>query len=564
VLAGGLVGAALAVAVAEILARRRRYAEELVVKRTHELREREATLAALFTASPDALQIVDADGIIRMASPTMGEQLRGDPSDYVDRAVSEFVHPDDLDRVNEAFRRVLEGEMVRANVEYRARTANGEWTFLDSQLALLPADGVHAAAVVAGTRDVTERTRLLHDLELARVSAEEANRSKNEFLSRMSHELRTPLNAVLGFAQLLDMEATSASEREASAHIIKAGQHLLALIDEVLDIARIETGHMLLSVEPVNVAEVITEVLALTRSIAAERGIQIPTTAAAGCGCFVRADRQRLKQVLLNLVVNAIKYNRDGGAVAIGCDQSAAGMIQLSVTDTGAGIDAADLERLFTPFERLGAEQSSVEGTGLGLALSKRLVDVMGGSIGVRSQPGRGSSFWIELEITASPVVEPAFETTAATTPEGQRRTVLYIEDNLSNVQLVERILQRRPHVELLVAMQGQLGLELARQHHPDLVLVDLNLPDLDGETVLRRLRAEPEMRNVPVVVLSADATPGQVARLRSAGADDYVTKPLDVARFLRLVDGIGIDVVHRNGDDEAVPVNEELGSAPA
>ncbi len=278
----------------------------------------------------------------------------------------------------------------------------------------------------------------------------------------------------------------------------------------------------------------------------------------------MRADRQRLKQVLLNLIVNAIKYNRDGGAVAIGCDQSAAGKLQLSVTDTGAGIDAADLERLFTPFERLGAEQSTVEGTGLGLALSKRLVDVMGGTIGVRSQPGHGSSFWIELDMTASPDVESDLDEVAADAPEGQRRTVLYIEDNLSNVQLVERILQRRPHVELLVAMQGQLGLELARQHHPDLVLVDLNLPDLDGETVLRRLRAEPQMREVPVAVLSADATPGQIARLRAAGADDYVTKPLDVARFLRLVDGIGIDVVHRNGDTEPIPLDERLGSAPA
>ncbi len=276
VLAGGLVGVALAVTVAETLARRRRYAEDLVVKRTRELRGREATLAALFAASPDALQIVDADGTIRMASPTMAEQLRGEPSDYTGRAMSEIIHPDDLERVSDAFRRVLDGEVVRANVEYRARTANDEWTILDSQLARLPADEAHPAAVVAGTRDVTERTQLLRDLEQARVSAEDANRSKNEFLSRMSHELRTPLNAVLGFAQLLDLEATSESEREASAHIIKAGHHLLALIDEVLDIARIETGHMLLSVEPVNVSEVITEVLALTRSIAAERGIQNP------------------------------------------------------------------------------------------------------------------------------------------------------------------------------------------------------------------------------------------------------------------------------------------------
>jgi CheY-like chemotaxis protein len=303
-------------------------------------------------------------------------------------------------------------------------------------------------------------------------------------------------------------------------------------------------------------------VLALTRSIAAERGILIPTDAAPGCSCFVRADRQRLKQVLLNLVVNAIKYNRDGGAVVLGCDQSADGKIQLTVTDTGAGIDPADLQRLFTPFERLGAEQTAVEGTGLGLALSKRLVDAMGGTIGVRSQPGHGSSFWIELDLTASPVIDTsAVEMDDETAHNGHSRTVLYIEDNLSNVQLVERILQKRPHVELLVAMQGQIGLELARQHHPDLVLVDLNLPDLDGETVLRRLRAEPSMRDVPVVVLSADATLGQIARLRAAGADDYVTKPIDVARFLRVVDSVDHAQAGADGD---LSVEESLGSAPA
>jgi PAS domain S-box-containing protein len=564
VLAGGLVGVALAVAVAETLARRRRYAEDLVVKRTRELGQREATLAALFSALPDALQIIDADGTIRMASSNMAGQLHGQPDDYVGRPVSELIHPDDLPRVTEAFQRVLEGETEHANVEYRARTASGDWMILDSQLARLPADDVHPAAIVAGTRDVTERTRLLEDLQLARVSAEEANRSKNEFLSRMSHELRTPLNAVLGFAQLLDMEATTDAERESAAHIIKAGHHLLALIDEVLDIARIETGHLPLSVEPVNMSEVISEVLALTRSIAAERHIQLPTEAAQGCGCFVRADRQRLKQVLLNLVVNAIKYNRDGGAVVLGCDQSANSRIQVTVTDTGAGIDAASLERLFTPFERLGAEQSAVEGTGLGLALSKRLVDAMGGAIGVRSQPGHGSSFWIELDVTPSPVVEtPAVVVAPVPEPDGNRRTVLYIEDNLSNVQLVERIVERRPNVELLVAMQGQLGLELARQHQPDLVLVDLNLPDLDGETVLRRLRAEPRMRDIPVVVLSADATPGQIARLRAAGAADYLTKPFDVPRFLRLVDGLGIDAAQQDGAADETVV-ESLGSAPA
>jgi len=560
VLAGGLVGVALAVAVAETLARRRRYAEDLVDKRTRELGQREATLAALFSASPDALQIINADGTIRLASRTVAEQLGGVPADYVGRHVRDLIHPEDLTRVNDAFRRVLESDSEGAivSVEYRARGGDTDWRILDSQLSRLPADDVYPAAIVAGSRDVTERTRLLEELKVARISAEEANRSKNEFLSRMSHELRTPLNAVLGFAQLLDMEATTDGEREAAAHIIKAGHHLLALIDEVLDIARIETGHMALSVEPVSVADVIGEVLVLTRAIARERGIHLPADGGQAACCFVRADRQRLKQVMLNLIVNAIKYNRDGGAVVLACNPNEDGTkLKVTVTDTGAGIDNADLERLFTPFERLGAEQSTVEGTGLGLALSKRLVEAMGGGIGVHSQPGHGSTFWIELDITSSPVAaEPVAEPTPTPVPDGELRTVLYIEDNLSNVQLVERIIERRPQVQLLVAMQGQLGLELARQHQPDLVLVDLNLPDIDGETVLRRLRAEPRTRDTSVVVLSADATPGQISRLLAAGADDYLTKPFDVARFLRIVEGNGGD----GTETGAVMTAEPLG----
>jgi PAS domain S-box-containing protein len=554
VLAGGLVAAALAVAVAETLVRRRRYAEDLVEERTAELREREATLAALFRASPDALHIIESDGTIRLASPTMAAQLGGRPEDFVGRSVGEFIHPDDLPRVTDATARLLAGESDRINVEYRARRADRHWMILDSQLALLPGDHARPPAIVAGTRDVTERTRLLQDLQLARTGAEEANRSKNEFLSRMSHELRTPLNAILGFAQLLDLETTSTSEHDTASQIIKAGHHLLDLINEVLDISRIETGHLALSVEPVRVYDVVGEVLALTGSMAAERGIHLPTDPTLNCASHVRADRQRLKQVLLNLVANAIKYNRDGGAVMIGCEIGQEGRFRMKVTDTGSGIEPDKLDRLFTPFERLGAEQSMVEGTGLGLALSKRLIEAMGGTIGVESRPGHGSTFWVELEVTASPVVAApvVVHPTAVPAASVDQRHVLYVEDNLSNVQLVECILEHRPEVELLVAMQGQLGLELARQHQPDLILIDLNLPDLDGETVLRRLRAEPRTQDIPVVIISADATPGQIARLRASGAADYLTKPFDVARFLRVIDG--------EYEDRA-PTNAEISS---
>ena len=390
---------------------------------------------------------------------------------------------------------------------------------------LLAAVGGQAGSLVA-------RARAAHDREEAKQDAERANHAKSEFLSRMSHELRTPLNAVLGFAQLLDLDKLDDRQRDGVNHILKAGHHLVHLVDEVLDIARIEAGEMRLSLEPVAAVDITDESIALVRPLAERRGITIETDFGDGEQPWVLADRQRLKQVLLNLLSNAIKYNRENGLVRVTLEPRPDERLAIRVADTGPGIPPEHKQQLFEPFERLGAEETSVEGTGLGLALSKRLVEAMGGAIDAESDPDHGTTMSVELPRTP-PNGPPRPRAEVRPIPPLRGRTVLYIEDNLANVRLVERLLERFTDVRLLPAMQGNLGLELAREHKPDLVLLDLNLPDLTGREVLLRLRAEPALRATPIIVVSADATEREQKRLLAAGADAYFTKPLDVAQFL-------------------------------
>ena len=397
-------------------------------------------------------------------------------------------------------------------------------------------------ALRAQERADVERRAAEEESRQARQVAEQANRAKSEFLSRMSHELRTPLNAVLGFGQLLQMDELTPAQRESADHIVKAGRHLLALIDDVLDISRIEAGTIPISSEPVPVEETLSEVVAFVEPTAAERRIGIERQPSSGAEPHVWADRQRLKQVLLNLVSNAVKYNNDGGTVTIGWQRVAGDRLRIHVDDTGPGLAPDQLGRLFTPFERLGAEHTGVEGTGIGLALSKRLVEQMGGEIGVESEDGKGSRFWVDLDVVEGPIER--FERTSAEVeapPRGTPRqvSILYLEDNLSNLRLVERILARRPEIRLESAMQGRRGLELATRMRPDLILLDLHLPDIPGAAVLRELRAVPETRSIPVVVLTADATESQVDRLLAAGASGYLKKPIDVQGFLAVLDKV-------------------------
>lgn len=384
-----------------------------------------------------------------------------------------------------------------------------------------------------------------HDqLAIAKQEAERASNAKSDFLSRMSHELRTPMNAILGFSQILEMDdehPLNEIQLDQVHEISKAGHHLLELINEVLDLAKVESGRIELSVEPVPYSEVLDECLSLAKPLAARRQISIYHNASQASKFCVRADRIRIKQVILNLLSNAIKYNKDLGTITLELMLVDAEWVRLRITDTGAGIPPGQMQDLFQPFNRLGAEQSETEGTGIGLALSKRLIEMQKGTIGVESIPGNGSCFWIDLptcELASSMTHEELMPAVANHTHSHTRdRKILYIEDNPSNLKMVEHLLSRRPQITLLSALNPTLGLELAAAHQPDLILLDIQLPDFNGYEVLKRLQADERTNRLPVVAISANAMPRDIAKGRAAGFMDYLTKPLDAQRFMQLID---------------------------
>lgn len=379
-----------------------------------------------------------------------------------------------------------------------------------------------------------------NDLRLAKLEADAANSAKSQFLSRMSHELRTPLNAILGFAAVARSEANGEVARDLD-QIHLAGRHLLDLINEVLDISRIEAGELSLSVEPVAVAEVVDEAVALLSGAAASRSIRLTTDDGCNGSTYAFVDRQRFKQVLVNLLSNGVKYNHDGGEVRISCVRMDS-MLRVIVADTGPGLPSGSVEEVFRPFARLGAEMTDIEGTGLGLALSRSLMRSMGGDVEVGSTSSTGTEFWIEMRAAEQPAVlsenERVFDRPVhaiGTSPI--RGSVLQVEDNPSNIRLVNRIMQRRPHVHLVTTQFGSQAVELAKELRPDVILLDVNLPDISGREVLARLRSEPETRDMRIVMLSADATDGQIANLLESGATEYLTKPIDVGALLATID---------------------------
>jgi PAS domain S-box-containing protein len=405
-------------------------------------------------------------------------------------------------------------------------------------------DDVHFLQSIANVLTTAiQRQRAEDSVRQAREQAEAANRTKSEFLSRMSHELRTPLNAILGFTQLLELDEPSESQAESIAHITRAGKHLLSLINEVLDIARIESGRLALESEPVAIASFLRDVMELVRPLAARHQIEISLDrSSAQFPGHVLADRQRLKQVMLNLLSNAVKYNRRGGSVTIRAAIDGSN-VRISVADTGIGIASEKIGRLFLPFERLGAEATDIEGTGIGLALSRGIVEALGGNLTAESIEGKGSVFSFTLPRTEEPAQQAAAPPTSAqVTPAAQPAagtapsTLLYIEDQDLNLRLVERILNPHRQYRLLTAMQGGIGLDLAREHAPDLILLDLNLPDMSGDEVLRRLKSDPAVRHIPVLMVSADAMNERIEQLMQLGATGYLTKPYKVAEFLRVI----------------------------
>ena len=592
--------------------------------------ERRSMLESIFHASPDTIVVRDVAGQVILGNSTRAGLIGVDErrehryAPTTEVAFAGIVTPTDRQLLESLTARCIAGEHAPDPVITSSLFPDGETRKFETRARPVLDHLGKVTGTVTVSRDITRRVELEQSLRRASAEARRASDAKNDFLSRMSHELRTPLNAILGFAQLLELDELAEDHQSSVDQIQRAGRHLLSLINEVLDVSRIESGRLSLSPEKVEVGELLDEVTTLLIPAAEAAEIQLTMGGGDERGTHVSADRQRLLQVLLNLGSNAIKYNERGGAVSFRTSSAEGGCVRFEVRDTGPGIPRAQQDQLFIPFSRLGAERTAVEGTGVGLALSKQLVELMGGSIGVESVPGRGSTFWVELlqaeasdedgvasapdqaeptrsdrpalvrvppndsRVTAQTVddmVGVAATATATdvadadgdpgaissiTTGEAEvldgtslsspdslgsidrarsghadelvgevehPLTVLHIEDNASNASLVEQVLSRRPAVRLVSTPEAGLGLELAREYRPDLILLDLHLPDFSGDELLYRLKAIPELARTKVVVVSADATPARIRRMLDLGVEGYLTKPVDVEALLRLVD---------------------------
>lgn len=434
-----------------------------------------------------------------------------------------------------------------------------------AELAIVPHDTSEGKLFVGFVRDITERKKIetvlqdandalelrvqertaalavmFAEVQLNREAAEKASSAKSGFLSRLSHELRTPLNSILGFAQLMELQAKDPSQRANVEQIIRGGHHLHNLINEVLDLAKIEAGRISISLESVAVAPLIQEAVELVEPLARERDIKIEVAPTDGEEILVIADRQRLTQILLNLLSNAVKYNRHAGTIRIACSR-ASGRVRLEVTDTGLGIDANDTSRLFTPFERLGV--GNIEGTGLGLTLSRGLAQAMEGELTLASSSPEGSTFTLDLPSSSTKPVADVVRLNAFLSsrvqPPSDTKKVLYIEDNPSNLHLMKSLLESVGNIDFNIAMQGKLGIELARQQRPDIILLDLNLPDIHGIEVLLDLRSHPETQAIPVAVVSAATMDNMESRALAAGATAFLEKPINVGALIELLETV-------------------------
>jgi PAS domain S-box-containing protein len=545
----------------------RQQVDEERKKLDQRLRDQQFYTRSLIESNIDALMTTDPSGIITDVNKQM-EALTGCTRDELIGAPFKnyFTDPE---RAEAAIKQVLSEKKV-TNYELTARTRGGKQTVVSYNATTFYDRDRTLQGVFAAARDVTERNRLDQvlleknvELESAKSVAEQANLAKSDFLSSMSHELRSPLNAILGFAQLMDSDSRSPtpSQKESIAQILVAGWHLLNLINEILDLAVIEAGTVSLSGESVSLDEVMLECRAMMEPQAQQRGISM-TFPEFDNPCFVSSDRTRLKQILINLLSNAIKYNKAQGTVVVDYTVIAPERIRINITDTGAGLRPDKLAQLFQPFNRLGQEAGGEEGTGIGLVVTKRLVEQMGGAIGVDSTVGTGSVFWIELLSAEAPqlAVEggEAAAHAPAHVPHGARlRTLLCVEDNPANLKLVEELIARCPDLRLLTALNGTLGIEVARTSQPEMILMDVNLPDISGIEAMKILRDDPVTAHIPIVALSANAMPRDIRKGLEAGFFRYLTKPIKVNEFMDTL-RIALEFAEERAAEEGRPLERD------
>ena len=515
------------------------------------LRRSEHAFRQFFEAGLVGMTIADPDLQWREMNGRMARMLGYTPEELRRLSWADFTHPGDVPVDQANYARLLSGEIDGYVMDKRYVCKDG--SLLECRLAVRceRAEDGNLARVFAVVEDISDWRRAEHALQVqrelleqqmaertrelvaARDAAQQASRAKSEFLSSMSHELRTPLNAILGFSQLIDLDRDLGERsRGQLREVLRAGRHLLRLINEVLDLAQVESGRLALSPEPLRLHELVDEAAALTDPMARPRGLRLQRRVAPEL--VVLADRMRLKQVLLNLLSNAAKYGRPGSQVVLEAAACGPGSVRLTVSDQGPGIAPELLDLLFKPFSRLGAERGTVEGAGIGLALSRRLMELMGGRIGVDSRPGEGADFWIELPTSALAAPPPPADAEAAASgwQALSESLVLYVEDNPANLALVQQIVARHSGIRLVSASDGAQGLTMARAQLPALILLDIQLPVMDGYELLARLRADLLTRDIPVVAVTAQAMPSDARRAIEAGFDEYIAKPIDVSVF--------------------------------
>ena len=503
-----------------------------------ELKSKSEELETFFSAAQDLMCIADLKATLIKVNAAWKTILGYETYELEGMNFMDLVHVDDVSSTVSILEQLNTYKSV-SNFVIRLIGKNGNFRSIEWSAA--PVGGF----IFASSRDITERLKQENELRNAQELANQANLSKSEFLSRISHELRTPMNSILGFAQLLELGALDNTQERSVGHILQSGKHLLNLINEVLEISRIESGQMSLSMEPVSLNSVIHEIIDSLTPLAATRGITIHSNFLLGDVSYVMADRQRLKQIIMNLLSNGLKYNRPDGVIEVDVLQGENELngkksIRIAVRDQGYGISPDNMEKVFLPFERIGAENTETEGTGLGLAVVKQLTELMNGELGLESELGTGSTFWVEF----APANEQFSDTDVNSNEQKSldmnpnHGTILYIEDNSANVDLVQQIVEMKlSGVKLITNASGLKAVQLASEHQPDLILLDLNLADIHGAEVIQRLKKEPLTRDIPVIVMSADAMTEQIDRLMSLGANNYLTKPIDIGLFLKEVD---------------------------